>query len=59
MILRQTLNFVTFFGAGVASGALAYLALSAMKESCRSGASRGENGKDADGPDEQELAKSP
>ena len=59
MILRQTLNFATFFGAGIAFGALAYVALSAMKESCRSGARRGNDDADTDGPDEQELAKSP
>ena len=58
MILRQTLNFAAHLGAGVAFGALAYIALSAMKGSCRDGATRGGNDRDAERPDEQELAKS-
>ena len=58
MILRQTLNFAASLGAGVAFGALAYIALSAMKGSCRDGTTRGGNDRGAEGPEEQEMAKS-
>ena len=52
MILRQTLNFVTFFGAGIAVGALAYVALSAMKGDRRDEAGDESTGDDAGGAEE-------
>ena len=52
MILRQTLNFVTFFGAGIAVGALAYVALSAMKGGRRDEAEDEPTGEDAGGAEE-------
>ena len=58
MILRQTLNFTASLGAGIAFGALAYLALQAMKGSCRNGTRDGIEDADMAGPDAQEPAKS-
>ena len=52
MILRQTLNFVTFFGAGVAVGALAYVALSAMKGGRRAETDDEPIGEDTEGAEE-------